>query len=176
MHKFKSEIEIQNYEEWLEDIEFEKIRDEEKRLLKYAKDKFNIILSNIAKSDANLFFDNEIKFGQFMFDYCISQFVGIRGEIKIKQQTAECAICLNEDNLISYLHLPPHQVFYYVFNQKYPVIRRLSEWDELQRLEDWIYDEMEDSVLNECKRALKREGKSDEFIDEFCKTYKENSK
>ena len=30
MHKFKSEIEIQNYEEWLEDIEFEKIRDEEK--------------------------------------------------------------------------------------------------------------------------------------------------
>ena len=174
--KIKSEIEIQNYEQWLKDIEFEKIIDDEKRLLKCAKNKFNIILSNIAKSDADLFFSKEIKFGQFAFEYCISEFVGIRVKIKIKQQTAGFAISLDEHNLISYLHLPPHQVFYCGFNQKYPIIRRLSEWDELRRLEDWIYDEMEDSVLNECKRALKRKGKLDEFIDEFCKTYKENSK
>lgn len=175
MQKIKSEIEIQDQEKWLEDIEFEKIRDEEKYLLRYTKDKLNITLSNINKH--NLEFWDEIKFGQFIFKYRVYGQEEIRIEISLKQQTAEHAVYLDDnqdDNkLISYLYLPPHQVFYCGFNLDYPIVRRLSEWDELQRLEDWVNDELQDWVLNKYKKELRKEGKSEEFIDDFCKTYKE---
>lgn len=59
--KFKSNIEIRDQEKWLEDIEFRKIRDEEKRILERVKDKLEIVLDNIRKNDV-VFFD-EIKFG-----------------------------------------------------------------------------------------------------------------
>ena len=164
MQKFKSEIEIQNYEEWLEDIEFEKIRDEEKRLLQYTMDRLNITLSNINKH--NLEFLDEIKFGQFIFEYHTYRQEEIEIEISLNQQTADHATYLyidqDDKQLISYLYLPPHQVFYYGINQKYPIIRRLSEWDELQRLEDWVNDELEDWVLNKYKKELQKKGISDE--------------
>ena len=129
--KFKSNIEIRDQEKWLEDIEFRKIRDEEKRILERVKDKLEIVLDNIRKNDV-VFFD-EIKFGQFEFCYYVPKYGRITIRISLNQQSAARTVFLDNDQWTSYLYLLPHQVFH-------------SE----NELEDW--------VLNNYKEALQAEG------------------
>ena len=154
--KFKSNIEIQDQEKWLEDIEFRKIRDEEKRILERVKDKLEIVLDNIRKNDV-VFFD-EIKFGQFEFCYYVPKYGRITIRISLNQQSAARTVFLDNDQWISYLHLLPHQVFHSEKEDRYPIVRRLSEWDELRRIENWVNTELEDWVLNNYKEALQAEG------------------
>lgn len=154
--KIKSIIEIPNQEKWLKDIEFIEIREKEKYILRRVREKLNIVLSNIRKNDV-VFFD-EIKFGQFEFCYYVPKYGRITIRISLKQQSAARTVFLDNDQWISYLHLLPHQVFHSEKEDRYPIVRRLSEWDELRRIENWVNTELEDWVLNNYKEALQAEG------------------
>ena len=154
--KIKSRIEIPNREKWLKDIEFIEIREKEKYILRRVREKVNIVLSNIRKNDV-VFFD-EIKFGQFEFCYYVPKYGRITIRISLNQQSAARTVFLDNDQWISYLHLLPHQVFHSEKEDRYPIVRRLSEWDELRRIENWVNTELEDWVLNNYKEALQTEG------------------
>lgn len=154
--KIKSIIEIPNQEKWLKDIEFIEIREKEKYILRRVREKLNIVLSNIRKNDI-VFFD-EIKFGQFEFCYYVPKYGRITIRISLNQQSAARTVFLDNDQWISYLHLLPHQVFHSEKEDRYPIVRRLSEWDELRRIENWVNTELEDWVLNNYKEALQAEG------------------
>ena len=154
--KIKSIIEIPNQEKWLKDIEFIEIREKEKYILRRVRKKLNIVLSNIRKNDV-VFFD-EIKFGQFEFCYYVPKYGRITIRISLNQQSAARTVFLDNDQWISYLHLLPHQVFHSKKEDRYPIVRRLSEWDELRRIENWVNTELEDWVLNNYKEALQAEG------------------
>ena len=154
--KIKSLIEIPNQEKWLKDIEFIEIREKEKYILRRVREKLNIVLSNIRKNDV-VFFD-EIKFGQFEFCYYVPKYGRITIRISLNQQSAARTVFLDNDQWISYLHLLPHQVFHSKKEDRYPIVRRLSEWDELRRIENWVNTELEDWVLNNYKEALQAEG------------------
>jgi hypothetical protein len=154
--KIKSIIEIPNQEKWLKDIEFIEIREKEKYILRRVREKLNIVLSNIRKNDV-VFFD-EIKFGQFEFCYYVPKYGRITIRISLNQQSAARTVFLDNDQWISYLHLLPHQVFHSKKEDRYPIVRRLSEWDELRRIENWVNTELEDWVLNNYKEALQAEG------------------
>lgn len=154
--KIKSIIEIPNQEKWLKDIEFIEIREKEKYILRRVREKLNIVLSNIRKNDV-VFFD-EIKFGQFEFCYYVPKYGRITIRISLNQQSAARTVFLDNDQWISYLHLLPHQVFHSEKEDRYPIVRRLSEWDELRRIENWVNTELEDWVLNNYKEALQAEG------------------
>lgn len=158
--KIKSLIEIQDKTEWLEDIKFVEIRQKEKYLLYYVKKRLNIALSNICKNGVE--FSDEIQFGQFIFYYYVSKYGRTSLYIYLKQQSVADTIFLNDDQWTSYLYLLPHQIFLREKEDRYPIVRRLSEWDELQRIEYWIENELKDWVLNKYKEALQREGKLDE--------------
>lgn len=154
--KIKSIIEIPNQEKWLKDIEFIEIREKEKYILRRVREKLNIVLSNIRKNDV-VFFD-EIKFGQFEFCYYVPKYGRITIRISLNQQSAARTVFLDNDQWISYLHLLPHQVFHSKKEDRYPIVRRLSEWDELRRIENWVNTELEDWVLNNYKESLQAEG------------------
>lgn len=154
--KIKSIIEIPNQEKWLKDIEFIEIREKEKYILRRVREKLNIVLSNIRKNDV-VFFD-EIKFGQFEFCYYVPKYGRITIRISLNQQSAARTVFLDNDQWISYLHLLPYQVFHSKKEDRYPIVRRLSEWDELRRIENWVNTELEDWVLNNYKEALQAEG------------------
>ena len=154
--KIKSLIEIPNQEKWLKDIEFKEIRRKEKYILRRVREKLNIVLSNIRKNDV-VFFD-EIKFGQFEFCYYVPKYGRITIRISLYQQSAARTVFLDNDEWTSYLYLLPHQVFYREKEDRYPIVRRLSEWDELRRIENWVNTELEDWVLNNYKEALQAEG------------------
>ena len=154
--KIKSIIEIPNQEKWLKDIEFIEIREKEKYILRRVREKLNIVLSNIRKNDV-VFFD-EIKFGQFEFCYYVPKYGRITIRISLNQQSAARSVFLDNDQWISYLHLLPHQVFHSKKEDRYPIVRRLSEWDELRRIENWVNTELEDWVLNNYKESLQAEG------------------
>ena len=154
--KIKSIIEIPNQEKWLKDIEFIEIREKEKYILRRVREKLNIVSSNIRKNDV-VFFD-EIKFGQFEFCYYVPKYGRITIRISLNQQSAARTVFLDNDQWISYLHLLPHQVFHSKKEDRYPIVRRLSEWDELRRIENWVNTELEDWVLNNYKEALQAEG------------------
>ena len=154
--QIKSLIEIPNQEKWLKDIEFIEIREKEKYILRRVREKLNIVLSNIRKNDV-VFFD-EIKFGQFEFCYYVPKYGRITIRISLNQQSAARTVFLDNDQWISYLHLLPHQVFHSEKEDRYPIVRRLSEWDELRRIENWVNTELEDWVLNNYKEALQAEG------------------
>lgn len=154
--KIKSIIEIPNQEKWLKDIEFIEIREKEKYILRRVREKLNIVLSNIRKNDV-VFFD-EIKFGQFEFCYYVPKYGRITIRISLNQQSAARTVFLDNDQWTSYLHLLPHQVFHSEKEDSYPIVRRLSEWDELRRIENWVNTELEDWVLNNYKEALQAEG------------------
>ena len=154
--KIKSIIEIPNQEKWLKDIEFIEIREKEKYILRRVREKLNIVLSNIRKNDV-VFFD-EIKFGQFEFCYYVPKYGRITIRISLNQQSAARTVFLDNDQWVSYLHLLPHQVFHSEKEDRYPIVRRLSEWDELRRIENWVNTELEDWVLNNYKEALQAEG------------------
>lgn len=155
----QSLIKIQDHEDWLEAIEFKKIREKEKYLLRKVKDKLDIVLNNIRKNDIE--FWDEIKFGQFIFYYCVSKYGKIKICIHLYQQSAAGVTFLDEDQWTSYLYLLPHQVFYPEDEYYFPVVRRLSDWDELQRIEDWINNELKDWVLNKYNQKLQEEGMED---------------
>ena len=154
--KIKSIIEIPNQEKWLKDIEFIEIREKEKYILRRVREKLNIVLSNIRKNDV-VFFD-EIKFGQFEFCYYVPKYERITIRISLNQQSAARTVFLDNDQWTSYLYLLPHQVFHSKKEDRYPIVRRLSEWDELRRIENWVNTELEDWVLNNYKEALQAEG------------------
>ena len=154
--KIKSLIEIQDKTEWLEDIKFVEIRQKEKYLLYYVKKRLNIALSNICKNGVE--FSDEIQFGQFIFYYYVSKYGRTSLYIYLKQQSVADTIFLNDDQWTSYLYLLPHQVFHREKEDRYPIVRRLSEWDELRRIENWVNTELEDWVLNNYKEALQAEG------------------
>ena len=156
----KSLIEVQDKEKWLKDIEFTKIREKEKYLLYYVKERLDIVLNDISKNGIE--FSDEIKFGQFIFYYYVSKYGKITIRIYLHQQSAADTVFLGNDQWTSYLHLLPHQVFDREFEDRYPIVRRLSDWDELQRIEDWIIDELKDWVLNKYNKKLQEEGKSGE--------------
>lgn len=140
----------------MKDIEFIEIREKEKYILRRVREKLNIVLSNIRKNDV-VFFD-EIKFGQFEFCYYVPKYERITIRISLNQQSAASTVFLDNDQWISYLHLLPHQVFHSEKEDRYPIVRRLSEWDELRRIENWVNTELEDWVLNNYKEALQAEG------------------
>ena len=154
--KIKSLIEIPNQEKWLKDIDFKEIRRKEKYILRRVREKLNIVLSNIRKNDV-VFFD-EIKFGQFEFCYYVPKYGRITIRISLYQQSAARTVFLDNDEWTSYLYLLPHQVFHREKEDRYPIVRRLSEWDELRRIENWVNTELEDWVLNNYKEALQAEG------------------
>ena len=160
MAKFKSEIEVEEQGTWLKDIKFRKIRDKEKSLLQAAKDKLKIILSTINQNHIELC--DEIRFGQFDFVYFFYGNGRFEVEICLQQQTAGGRVYLDEDQWEEYLCLLPHQVFNYYTNgdweehYPYPIVRRLSEWDDLQKLKDWINKELEDWVLEKFTKELKK--------------------
>lgn len=82
--------------------------------------------------------------------------------------TAGGRVYLDEDQWEEYLCLLPHQVFHYYTNgdweehYPYPIVRRLSEWDDLQKLKDWINKELEDWVLEKFTKELKKKLQKDE--------------
>ena len=154
--KIKSLIEIPNQEKWLKDIEFKEIRRKEKYILRRVREKLNIVLSNIRKNDV-VFFD-EIKFGQFEFCYYVPKYGRITIRISLYRQSAARTVFLDNDEWAGYLYLLPHQVFHREKEDRYPIVRRLSEWDELRRIENWVNTELEDWVLNNYKEALQAEG------------------
>lgn len=156
----KSLIEIQDKEKWLKDIEFIKIREKEKYLLYYVKERLDIVLNDIRKNGVE--FSDGIQFGQFMFYYYVSKYGKITIRIYLHQQSAADTVFLGDDQWTSYLHLLPYQVFHREKEDRYPIVRRLSDWDELQRIEDWIIDELKDWVLNKYNKKLQEEGKSGE--------------
>ena len=154
---FISKIKIANKENWLQDIKFKKIQAKEEDLLQAAKEKLNTILSNINKNCVELY--NEIRFGQFEFNYYVSKDGQIEIRIYLKQQTAGCDVCLDDDQWANYFHLPPYQVFHYdtdLEKEHHPLVRILSNWDDLQRLEHWIDNELEDWVLENFTKELKK--------------------
>lgn len=156
----KSLIEVQDKEKWLKDIEFIKIREKEKYLLCYVKERLDIVLNDTSKNGIE--FSDEIKFGQFIFYYYVSKYGKITIRIYLHQQSAADTVFLGNDQWTSYLYLLPHQVFHREKEDRYPIVRRLSDWDELQRIEDWIIDELKDWVLNKYNKKLQEEGKSGE--------------
>ena len=166
MAKFKSEIEVEEQGTWLKDIKFRKIRDKEKSLLQAAKDKLKIILSTINQNHIELC--DEIRFGQFDFVYFFYGNGQFKVEICLQQQTAGGRVYLDEDQWEEYLCLLPHQVFHYYTNgdweehYPYPIVRRLSEWDDLQKLKDWINKELEDWVLEKFTKEFKKKLQKDE--------------
>ena len=137
--KFKSEIEIQDQQQWLEDINFEKIRTMEETLLEKVKNKLSSILRSINQNGVELY--DKIEFGQFEFNYYISEDGQVEIKFYLKQQTAGCDIYLDDDQWENYFYLLPYQVFHYdseLEEEHYPLVRILSKWDDLQRLEDWV--------------------------------------
>lgn len=137
--KFKSEIEIQDQQQWLEDINFEKIRTMEETLLEKVKNKLSSILRSINQNGVELY--DKIEFGQFEFNYYISEDGQVEIKFYLKQQTAGCDVVLDDDQWENYFYLLPYQVFHYdsdLEEEHYPLVRILSEWDDLQRLEDWV--------------------------------------
>ncbi len=137
--KFKSEIEIQDQQQWLEDINFEKIRTMEETLLEKVKNKLSSILRSINQNGVELY--DKIEFGQFEFNYYVSEDGQIEIRIYLKQQTAGCDVVLDDDQWENYFYLLPYQVFHYdsdLEEEHYSLVRILSEWDDLQRLEDWV--------------------------------------
>ena len=137
--KFESKIEIQDQQQWLEDINFEKIRTMEETLLEKVKNKLSSILRSVNQNGVELY--DKIEFGQFEFNYYISEDGQVEIKFYLKQQTAGCDICLDDDQWENYFYLLPYQVFHYdaeLEEEHYPLVRILSKWDDLQRLEDWV--------------------------------------
>ncbi len=163
MKQFKSTIEIPNKETWLKEIQFEKIRTMEEALIQKFKDKLSNLLRSISHKGIDLY--GEIKFGQFEFNYYVSEDGQIEIRIYLKQQTAGCDICLDDDQWEEYFCLLPYQVFHYdadLEEEHYPLVRILSNWDDLQRLEYWIDNELEDWVLEKFTKELKKKWRKDE--------------
>ena len=161
MAKFKSEIEIEKQGTWLKDIKFRKIRDKEKSLLQAAKDKLKIILSTINPNCID--FNDEIIFGQFDFVYFLYGNGRFEVEICLQQQTAGGRVYLDEDQWDEYLCSLPYQVFHYYTigdweeHYPYPIVRVLSEWSDLEKLECWINDGgIEDWFLEKFAKELKK--------------------
>ena len=163
MKQFKSIIKVQDKKEWLKAIEFKKIRDKEKSLLQSAKDKLKIILSTINPNCIDFNFNDEIIFGQFVFVYLYSGNI----EICLKQQAAGGDIYLDEDEWEEYFCLLPYQELYYKPDPEeeypYPIVRVLSEWSDLEKLECWINDGgIENWVLEKFAKELKNKLQKDE--------------
>ena len=161
MKQFESIIKVQDKKEWLKAIEFKKIRDKEKSLLQAAKDKLKIILSTINQNHIELC--DEIRFGQFDFVYFFCGNGRFEVEICLQQQTAGGRVYLDEDQWEEYLCLLPHQVFHYYTigdweeHYPYPIVRVLSEWSDLEKLECWINDGgIEDWFLEKFAKELKK--------------------
>lgn len=157
MTKFKIEIEITNKENWLKEIKFKEIRTMEEVLIQKFKDKLSNFLRSISHKGVDLY--GEIKFGQFDFNYYVSEDGQIEIRIYLKQQTAGCDVCLDDDQWANYFYLPPYRVFHYdadLEEEHYPLVRILSNWDDLQRLEYWIDNELEDWVLENFIKEIKK--------------------
>ena len=159
MAKFKSEIEIEKQGTWLKDIKFRKIRDKEKSLLQAAKDKLKIILSTINPNCID--FNDEIIFGQFDFIYFFYGNGRFEVEICLQQQAGGGNVYLDEDMWEEYFCLLPYQELYYKPDPEeeypYPIVRVLSEWSDLEKLECWINDGgIEDWFLEKFAKELKK--------------------
>ena len=161
MKQFESIIKVQDKKEWLKAIEFKKIRDKEKSLLQAAKDKLKIILSTINPNCID--FNDEIIFGQFDFIYFFYGNGRFEVEICLQQQTAGGRVYLDEDQWEEYLCSLPYQVFHYYTigdweeHYPYPIVRVLSEWSDLEKLECWINDGgIEDWFLEKFAKELKK--------------------
>ncbi len=155
--KFESKIEIQDQQQWLEDINFEKIRTMEETLLEKVKNKLSSILRSVNQNGVELY--DEKRFGQFEFNYYISKDGQTEIRIYLKQQTAGCDVYLDDDQWANYLYLPPHRVFHYDSNleeEHYPIVRVLSEWSDLEKLEYWVNNELEECFLEKFTKELKK--------------------
>ena len=153
----KSNIEIQDQRQWLEDIKFKEIKAKEEYLLQTAKDKLNTILSTINRNHIELC--DEIRFGQFEFNYYISEDGQTEIRIYLKQQTAGCDVYLDDDQWANYFYLLPYQVFHYdsdLEEEHYPIVRVLSEWSDLEKLEYWVNNELEEWFLEKFTKELKK--------------------
>lgn len=159
MQQLKSIIKVQDQKKWLEAIEFIKIRDKEKSLLQAAKDKLKIILSTINPNCIE--FSDQIIFGQFVFVYLRPGNGQFEVEICLKQQAGGGDVYLDEDQWEEYFCLLPYQELYYKPDPEeeypYPIVRVLSEWSDLEKLECWINDGgIENWVLEKFTKELKK--------------------
>lgn len=149
MNVFKSTIEIPNTKAWLEEINFEKIKIREKKIIQRAGDKLFEILNKIGYK-GQISCHDSIRFSQFELSYFTSEDGIIDVTIYLSQRTAWAAVKLDDRQWEKYFNLLPHEVFHYddfMEEEHYPIVRQLTEVDELQRLEDWVENSLEDWVI-----------------------------
>ena len=149
MKRFKSIIEIPNIEAWLEEINFEEIKIREKKIIQRAGDKLFESLNKIGYKGQISCYDS-IRFSQFELSYSTSEDGIIDVTIYLNQRTAWAAVKLDDRQWEKYFNLLPHEVFHYddfMEEEHYPIVRQLTEVDELQRLEDWVENDLEDWVI-----------------------------